>query len=52
MTLVATAGAALKGYQLFQSRGKDFVYMLGHGHVPAKDTLSCVVQVDLIFQVG
>lgn len=49
VTLVATAGAALKGYQLFKQRGIDFIRMLASGHVPAKDILSPTAHVDLIF---
>eukprot|EP01035_Chromulina_nebulosa_P020054 gene20054-26034_t len=49
LTLVATAGAALQGYQLFLNNGKEFVDMLGFGHVPSKDILSPIANIDLIF---
>lgn len=48
--LVATIGSAIKGFQLFQHRGVEFMNMLKYGHIPSKDILSSVVSIDLIFQ--
>jgi acetyl-CoA carboxylase / biotin carboxylase 1 len=50
ITLVATVGAALKGYQHFQQCNQDFIQMLGHGHVPSKEILSSSIAIDLIYQ--
>jgi len=49
-TLVAACGAALQGYQHFESRDKEFIDMLKVGQVPSKDMLSPQVAIDLIFK--
>ena len=47
--LVAACGAALQGYQFFESRDKDFIDNIKVGQVPSKDILNPEVVVDLIF---
>lgn len=49
-TLIATCGAALQGYMELVNKGKNFIDMLKVGQVPAKDTLSPVVKIDLIYE--
>lgn len=48
-TLVALCGAALRGYQFFDSRDKDFIASIRVGQVPPKESLLPSVPIDLIF---